>query len=73
MYVCLFRKMQYTQLCTYLRSSARHAMHLQFDINVNAIEIRAVQSPKFIVVMTYPVRQLIVYFKFYVYLIRFNY
>jgi hypothetical protein len=31
------------------RSTARHAIHLQFDISANAFEIRAVQSPKCIV------------------------
>jgi hypothetical protein len=29
-----------------VRSIVRHAIKLQFDINVNALEIRAVQSPK---------------------------
>jgi hypothetical protein len=29
-----------------VRSTARHAIHLQFDISSNVIEIRAVQSPK---------------------------
>jgi hypothetical protein len=30
----------------YVRSTARHAIHLQFDISANALGIRAVQSPK---------------------------
>jgi hypothetical protein len=30
----------------YVRSTARHAIHLQFDISTNAFEIRAVQSPE---------------------------
>jgi hypothetical protein len=32
-----------------VRSTARHATHLQFDINANALEIRAVHSPNCIV------------------------
>jgi hypothetical protein len=32
----------------YVRSTARHAIHVQFDISANAIIIRAVQSPKWI-------------------------
>jgi hypothetical protein len=32
-----------------VRSIARHAIHLQFDISANAFEIRAVQSPECIV------------------------
>jgi hypothetical protein len=33
----------------YVRSIARHDMHLQFDISANAFEIRAIQSPKCVV------------------------
>jgi hypothetical protein len=33
-------------LRTYVRLTARHAIHLQFDISANAIKVRAVQSPK---------------------------
>jgi hypothetical protein len=33
----------------YVRSTARHAIHLQFDICANTLEIRAVQSPECIV------------------------
>jgi hypothetical protein len=33
----------------YVRSTARDAIHLQFDISADAREIRAVQSPKCIV------------------------
>jgi hypothetical protein len=29
-----------------IRSTARHAIHMQFDIITNVLEIRAVQSPK---------------------------
>jgi hypothetical protein len=29
-----------------VQSTTRHAIHLQFDINTNAVEIREVQSPK---------------------------
>jgi hypothetical protein len=29
-----------------VRSSGHHAIHLQFDISANALEIRVVQSPK---------------------------
>jgi hypothetical protein len=32
-----------------IRSTARHAAHLQFDISAKAIEIRAVKTPKCIV------------------------
>jgi hypothetical protein len=32
-----------------VRSTARHAIHLQFDISANALEIKAVQSQKCIV------------------------
>jgi hypothetical protein len=32
-----------------VQSTARHAIHLQFDIIANALEIRAVQSPKCVV------------------------
>jgi hypothetical protein len=32
-----------------VRSTARHAIHLRFGISANALEIRAVQSPKCIV------------------------
>jgi hypothetical protein len=32
-----------------IQSTARQAIHLQFDISANALEIRAVQSPKCIV------------------------
>jgi hypothetical protein len=32
--------------------SARHAIHLQFNISANALEIRAVQSQKFGVLLT---------------------
>jgi hypothetical protein len=32
-----------------VRSTARHALHLQFDISANALDIRVVQSPKCIV------------------------
>jgi hypothetical protein len=37
------------QKVSYLRSTAHHAIHLQFDISSNAREIRAVQSPQCIV------------------------
>jgi hypothetical protein len=30
----------------HVRSTARHALHLQYDFSINALEIRAVQSPK---------------------------
>jgi hypothetical protein len=33
-----------------VRSTSRSAIHLQFDFSSNAIEIRAVQSPKWIVI-----------------------
>jgi hypothetical protein len=33
----------------YVRSTVRHAIHLQFDIRANALEITAIQSPKCIV------------------------
>jgi hypothetical protein len=36
-------------LKTNVRSTARHAIHLQFDISTNTLVIRAVQSPKCIV------------------------
>jgi hypothetical protein len=32
-----------------VRSTARHAVHLQFDISANAFEIRALQSLKCII------------------------
>jgi hypothetical protein len=32
-----------------VRSTARHAIHSQFNIRANALEIRAAQSPKCIV------------------------
>jgi hypothetical protein len=32
-----------------VRSTARHALHFQFDIIANALEIRLVKSPKCIV------------------------
>jgi hypothetical protein len=32
-----------------VRSTARYAIHLQFDISATALEIRAVRSPKCIV------------------------
>jgi hypothetical protein len=32
-----------------IQTTARHAIHLQFDINANALEIRAAQSPKCII------------------------
>jgi hypothetical protein len=33
----------------YVRLTARHAIHLQFHIIANALEIRAVQNPKCLV------------------------
>jgi hypothetical protein len=33
----------------YVRSTARHAIHLGSDINTNGLEIRAIQNPKYIV------------------------
>jgi hypothetical protein len=30
----------------YVRSTSRYAIHLQFNISANALEIRALQSPK---------------------------
>jgi hypothetical protein len=33
----------------YVRSTARHAIHLQLDISANAVGIRVLQSPKSIV------------------------
>jgi hypothetical protein len=36
-------------VCAQVRSTACHAILLQFDISANALEIRAVQSPKCIV------------------------
>jgi hypothetical protein len=38
------QKKSYTSV--YILSIARHAIHLQFDISTNALEIRAVQSQK---------------------------
>jgi hypothetical protein len=33
----------------YVRSTARHTLHLQFNVSAKALEIRAVQNPKCIV------------------------
>jgi hypothetical protein len=40
----------YARSC--VRSTARHAIHLQFDISANASEIEAVQSVKSDVLLT---------------------
>jgi hypothetical protein len=34
-----------SDLFCYVRSTARHAIHFQFDVSANVLEIRAVQSP----------------------------
>jgi hypothetical protein len=43
------------QFCMYVRSTARHSIHLQFDISANCLEISAVQSPK---IREYTVKQI---------------
>jgi hypothetical protein len=40
------KKIHIVVLC--VRSTALHAIHLQFDINAYALEIRPVQIPKYI-------------------------
>jgi hypothetical protein len=39
----------FSVLCCIVRSTARHTIHLPIDISTNALEIRAIQSPKRIV------------------------
>jgi hypothetical protein len=39
----------YVIVFVYVRSTAHHAIRLQFYISANALKIRAVQSPKCIV------------------------
>jgi hypothetical protein len=35
-----------------VRSMTRHAIHFQFDIRVNALKIKAMESPKYDVLLT---------------------
>jgi hypothetical protein len=47
---CSQRVKMYTYIIVFnVRSTARHAKHMQLDISANALVIRAVQRPKYTV------------------------